>query len=175
MSVIRDRAKTGKTPAEILEESNNVLYEGNSETMFVTVWLGILNLSTGELIESNAGHEDPAFKKKEGEYELIKKSHGFMLGAFSNRKYKNDSILMEKGDCIFVYTDGLVDATNKDDERFETERMIEALNRYKDDEPVELLHHVRNEIDCFVQDAEQFDDLTMLAFVYNGTGGETAL
>jgi sigma-B regulation protein RsbU (phosphoserine phosphatase) len=175
MSVIRDRAKAGRTPAEILEESNNVLYEGNSETMFVTVWMGILCLSTGELIESNAGHEDPAFKKKDGEFELIKKSHGFMLGAFSNRKYKNDTILMEKGDCIFVYTDGLIDATNKDDERFKTERMIQALNSYKDDAPDELLGHIKSEIDGFVQDAEQFDDLTMLAFFYNGTGGETSL
>lgn len=174
MSVIRDRAKSGRTPAEILEESNNVLYEGNSETMFVTVWMGILNLKTGELVESNAGHEDPAFKKKDGEYELIKKSHGFMLGAFGNRKYKNDSILMERGDCFFVYTDGLVDATNKDDERFGTGRMIEALNRYKDDAPTELLGHIRNKIDGFVQDAEQFDDLTMLAFVFNGPESEVS-
>ena len=168
MSVIRDRAKSGGTPSEILADANNTLKVGNKAMMFVTVWLGILNFRTGELVEANAGHEMPAIIKSTGECTLIDKKHGFVLGARPKRVYEDDTIFLEKGDTFFVYSDGLPDATNADDERFDTGRMVEALSKYKDEDPKTLLLHMRQEVDEFVKDAEQFDDLTMLAFKFEG-------
>ncbi|MCR5402241.1 MAG: PP2C family protein-serine/threonine phosphatase [Butyrivibrio sp.] len=171
LSVIRNAAKSGGVPSEILKTANNELCIGNDELMFVTVWLGILNIATGELLESNAGHEKPAIKTNNGEYTLIEKTHDSVLGVVPDLQYQVDSIGLNKGDCVIIYTDGLLDATDASGERFNSDRMISALNMHKDDDPKALLEHMFNEIDNFVKDAEQFDDLTMLAFRYDGSIG----
>ncbi len=164
--ILANNAMKGKTPAEILEEANSAICARNQEEMFVTVWLGILEISTGRLVAANAGHEYPAICPAGGDYALYKDCHGFVVGGMDGMKYKNYELTLTPGTRLFVYTDGIPEATNKDDELFGTERMIEALNRNKDAAPCEVLRNVRTAVDEFVQNAEQFDDMTMLCLEY---------
>ena len=167
--VLVDNARMGKSPAEILESANEAICATNREEMFVTVWLGILDLSTGILSAANAGHEYPVMKQPDGGYELIKDRHGFVIGGMEEIKYHNYELQMKPGSKLFVYTDGVAEASNSQDELFGTERMLEALNSEPDADPVTLLGNVKKAVDRFVGDAEQFDDLTMLCLEYKGT------
>ena len=167
--LISDRTRMGGTPAEILSFVNQELCAHNKADMFVTVWLGILELSTGRLTAANAGHEYPAIRRANGRYELFKDRHGFVLGAMEGMKYREYELTMEPGDRIFVYTDGVPEATSDDDEMFGTDRMLDALNLEPDAGPERLLDNVRAAVDDFVDGAEQFDDLTMLCLEYRGS------
>ncbi len=166
--IISNYAKMGKSPSEILSTANKAICSRNQEDMFVTVWLGILEISTGKLTASNAGHEFPVLKQGD-KFELFKDKHGFVLGGMDGMKYKEYEIELTPGSKLFLYTDGVPEATNSENELFGTERMIEALNIKPDAEPKEILQNVRSSVDSFVKDAEQFDDLTMLCMVYKGS------
>ena len=168
MSTIKDCAMHGKSTTEILETANDALCENNTTEMFVTVWIGILEISTGKMTAANAGHEYPAMKYPNSDYEIVKDQHGFVLGALEGMKYKEYELYFEPGTSIFVYTDGLPEATNANEELFGTDRIIEALNTRPDADPKEVLEIVQTQVDAFVKDAEQFDDLTMLCLHYNG-------
>ncbi len=168
-TLIKNRAMSGGSPAEILTEVNKSLCEGNSSKMFVTVWLAILTISTGHVVEANAGHESPAIRHGEDGFSIYKTRHGFVMGGRKSLTYKEDAFDLEPGDVLFVYTDGVPEATDGKAELFGKERMLEALNRAQDCTPDELLPAVRREIDAFVGDAPQFDDLTMMALRYKGT------
>ena len=169
--LISDRTRMGGTPAEILRFVNQELCAHNKADMFVTVWLGILELSTGKLTAANAGHEYPAIRRANGRYELFKDRHGFVLGAMEGVKYREYELHLEPGDRVFVYTDGVPEATADDDEMFGTDRMLDALNTEPDAGPERLLKNVRDAVDDFVDGAEQFDDLTMLCLEYRGNKG----
>ena len=134
--------------------------------MFVTVWLGILELSTGKLTAANAGHEYPVLRQPDGNFELYKDKHGFVIGGMEGLKYKEYSINMKPGAKIFLYTDGVPEATDSEDQLFGTERMVAALNKNPESSPQEILKSVRSSVDDFVKNAEQFDDLTMLCMEY---------
>lgn len=162
-TLIKNIAQTGLGPKEVLEKANNQLCENNEAEMFVTVWLGILEISTGKMICANAGHEFPSVQRANGDFELIRDKHGFVLAGMEGSKYKEYEITLEKGDRLFVYTDGVAEATNAADELYGTDRMIDALNRNKDASCEALLHHMKEDIDLFVGDAPQFDDITMLS------------
>ncbi len=162
-TLIKDQAQMCRRPKTILEEVNNKLIESNAEGMFVTVWLGILEISTGKIIASNAGHEYPAMRKANGEFELIKDKHGMMVGAMGGISYTEYEMELEKGGCLFVYTDGVPEATDADCQLFGTDRMIDALNKDPLAAPEVLLKNVKDATDEFIGDAPQFDDLTMLA------------
>ena len=136
--------------------------------MFVTVWLGILELSTGKLTAANAGHEYPAFRQPGGKFELYKDKHGFVIGGMEGVKYREYEIQLEPGSKLFVYTDGVAEATSAEKELFGTERMIDALNLDPNAAPQDILKNVRTSVDEFVKEAEQFDDLTMLCVEYKG-------
>ena len=166
--LINDRALMGGTPAEILEFVNNRICSNNQAEMFVTVWLGILNIETGHMIAANAGHEYPVIRRSGGEYELFKDKHGFVVGGMEGVRYKDYELTLNKGDSIFLYTDGIPEATNADNEQFGTDRMIAALNIKSDGSPEEVLENIHHEVNKFVGDAVQFDDLTMLCLRYNG-------
>ena len=162
----------GHSPAEILRRTNDAVCSNNEAEMFVTVWLGILELSSGKLTCANAGHEYPVFKRPDGNYELYKDRHGFVIGGMEGVRYREYEIQLDPGAKVFVYTDGVPEATNADKELFGTDRMIEALNEKPDIEPQEVLKNVRAHVDDFVKDAEQFDDLTMLCLEYKGVDGK---
>ena len=165
---IGDHATMGGSPAEILERVNKLVCANNDAHMFVTVWLGILEISTGKLTTSSAGHEYPIINVN-GKYELLKDKHGLAIGAMKFAKYTDTEIQLKKGDSIFVYTDGVAEATEANNQLFGTDRTLEALNSIPADATQkEVLLGVRAAVDAFVKEAPQFDDLTMLGLRYNG-------
>ncbi len=166
--ILANNAMTGKSPAQILTDANNAICVGNKEEMFVTVWAGILEISTGKLTAANAGHEYPVIKKPDGSFELFKDKHGFVLGGIEGSVYKEYEITLKPGSKLFLYTDGVPEATDADGDLFGIDRMLAALNLSPDGEPESLLKNVRKAVDGFVKDAEQFDDLTMLCLEYKG-------
>ena len=166
--ILEDLARQERTPSTILEKANDLLCDNNQAEMFVTVWLGILEISTGKLTAANAGHEFPAICKKGGSFELYKDTHGFVVGGMEGVHYKGYDLQLNPGDKLFVYTDGVPEATDGSGEMFGTDRMIETLSSCTDNTPKEILQGVRNAVDSFVGDAEQFDDLTMMCLEYKG-------
>ena len=166
--LLNDHATIGGSPAEILERVNKLVYANNKAHMFVTVWLGILEISTGKLTSASAGHEYPMINVN-GKYELLKDKHGLAIGAMPNSKYKDTEITLNKGDSVFVYTDGVAEATDANNELFGTDRTLEALNAIRAGvSQKEILEGVRSAVDAFVKEAPQFDDLTMLGLKYFG-------
>ncbi len=166
--ILQSCAMLGHSPAAILTKTNEAICSNNQEDMFVTVWLGILEISTGKLTAANAGHEYPVVKKAEGDFQLLKDRHGFVIGGMSGVRYREHEIQMTPGTKLFLYTDGVPEATNDQNELFGTERMIAALNEDAGAAPENILKNVRRAVDDFVREAEQFDDLTMLCLEYKG-------
>ena len=166
--VIGNNAMMGKSPAKILHDTNNSICKHNSEEMFVTVWLGILEISTGRLVSANAGHEYPIVRRKDGLYENLKDSHGFILGGMEGVRYKETEIILEPGSSLFVYTDGVPEATASDKSMFGNDRLLKALNEEPGADPETTLNNIRKALDDFVQEAEQFDDVTMMSLLYRG-------
>ena len=166
--ILEDLARQEPTPSTILEKTNDLLCDNNQAEMFVTVWLGILEISTGKLTAANAGHEFPAICEKGGSFELYKDTHGFVVGGMEGVHYKGYDLQLNPGDKLFVYTDGVPEATDGSGEMFGTDRMITALRSCTDNTPEEILQGVKSAVDSFVGDAEQFDDLTMMCLEYKG-------
>lgn len=165
--LLQENSSLLKDPAKVLTTVNNRVCGNNKANMFVTVWLGILELSTGKLVFANAGHEDFVLKTAD-EFKLNKTKHGIPIGAMEDYEYKNNDITLNKGDKLFLYTDGLPEATNSELEMFNLDRMVDTLNELKNLNTKELLSEVKNKVDTFVGDATQFDDLTMMALIYKG-------
>lgn len=166
--ILANNTMLGKTPSKVLMDANAAICSHNREEMFVTVWLGILELSTGKVTAANAGHEYPVLRHAGGCFETINDPHGFVIGGMEGMRYKEYQFQMDPGDKLFLYTDGVPEATNADNKLFGTERMLNALNTVKDASPQGVLKGVRQAVDGFVKDAEQFDDLTMLCVEYRG-------
>ena len=166
--ILANNAMIGKSPAQILTDTNAAICSHNREEMFVTVWLGILEISTGKLVAANAGHEYPVVKHGDGSFEVLRDKHGFVIGGMAGMKYKEYELTLEPGSKLFLYTDGVPEATDAESNMFGADRMLDALNEKKDGTTVEILKHVRASVDGFVKDAEQFDDLTMLCMEYRG-------
>lgn len=156
-------AEMGLSPAEVLARANDRICDTNQNDMFVTVWFGILTCSTGTIVAANAGHEYPVIRKNDGEFVLYKDPHGFVLGGMEGMCYKEYSFNLEKGETLFLYTDGVPEATDAADTLFGSEQMLDALNEQPEASPQVLLETVEARVDAFVGDAPQFDDVTMLA------------
>ncbi len=169
--ILATNAKQGKSPAEILRSTNETICQNNREEMFVTVWLGILELSTGRLTAANAGHEYPVLIAPDGTCELYKDKHGFVIGGMDGVRYKEYELQLQPGARLFLYTDGVPEASNAENELFGTDRMLAALRENPGAAPKDMLTNVRSAVDAFVKDAEQFDDITMLGFEYMGGNG----
>ena len=166
--LIKYGMKQGMSPEEAFSAANKRLIESNDMELFVTAWLVLIDLDTGECTEVNAGHEHPAVRKSGGTFELVKYRHSPALAALEGMTFKERSFRLDPGDSLFVYTDGVTEATNSEMKLFGEERLINALNKNRGADPDELLNNVKASIDEFVGDAPQFDDITMLAFRYNG-------
>lgn len=156
--------------SQILINVNDQLSSNNKMNMFVTVWLGIVTLSTGELTYSNAGHEYPIFKRGDEPFTVLKEKHSPPLGCMEGIRYKEFKTRIDPGDIIFLYTDGVAEATNRDNELFGLDRMLESLNDKSkgDRSAVDIDFDMKYSVDLFVKGAPQFDDLTMLTFKYYG-------
>ena len=167
-SLIQIAAAEETSPGKVLTKVNQQICSRNPEEMFVTVWLAVLEISTGKLTAASAGHEYPALKNAGESFELYKDRHGFVLGGMEGVRYREYSIQMEPGAKIFVYTDGVAEATDSNDELFGTDRMIAALRNGENGTPEDVLRAVKQGVDEFVGKAPQFDDLTMLCMQYMG-------
>lgn len=172
-TLIKDRANmhvdgSDYSPAEILSHVNTQLCENNKNELFVTVWLGIIEISTGKCITANAGHEYPAICRKGEKYELIKDKHSPAVAAIDKIRFKNQEFQLNPGDSLFVYTDGVTEATNANGDLFGEKRLIDSLNRDDEASASDILKIVKKDVDKFVGSAPQFDDLTMLCFEYYG-------
>ena len=171
MALVRNAAmspENEKNPAKILQVVNRQICSRNPEEMFVTVWLGILDIPSGKLTAANAGHEYPALKHQDGSFAILKDRHGLVIGAMETARYRDYELVLEPGEKLFVYTDGVAEAANVRDELFGSERLIAALRSGEENSPEEILDTVRNAVQEFVGTAPQFDDLTMLCLQYNG-------
>ena len=166
--LIKSHLQNGETPGEALENVNDQLCDGNEANYFVTVWAAVLEISTGRGLAVNAGHEHPAIRRKDGNFELSVYRHSPALALLEGISFPQHEFEMYPGDSLFVYTDGVAEATNADDELFGTNRMLEALNRDPKASPEEVLANVKAGIKEFVAGAEQFDDITMLCIEYKG-------
>ena len=174
--IMGNRAMMGGTPGEIMNYVNNRICAKNTVAMFVTLWLGILEVSTGRLTFTNAGHDDAAIYRKNGQFELLKSKHGLVAGGMPGMEYKDFEVQLFEGDKIFLYTDGVPEATDADNNMYTIARMLETLNSCKGRAPQQILECIRGSVDEFVGDAPQFDDITMLCIEYkkNHTGGTNA-
>ncbi len=166
--LIKQFALAGNSAAQVLQKTNEMICAENKNNMFVTVWFGILDRTTGKITAASAGHEYPILRGSTGEFRLIKDKHGFVIGGMEGCKYKEYELELEPGSTLFLYTDGAAEATNSAEELFNTDRMLEALNKDPELQPEELWKAMDRAIDEFVGDAPQFDDLTMVCIRYNG-------
>ena len=166
--LIQNYVLQGLSPKDVLAAVNEQICKNNREEMFVTAWLGILDLRTGDLTAANAGHEYPILKTPDGNYELVKDRHGFVIGGMEGMRYSEYRLHMDPGAKLFLYTDGAPEATNADEELFGVERTLHALNDDPDSDPRADIEAVDASIRQFVGEAPQFDDLTMLCVRYNG-------
>ncbi len=157
-----------RSPSAILGSVNNRICDNNDSGMFVTIWLGILDINTGILRAASAGHEYPIIKMPGGSFEIYKDPHSFIVGGTKNIKYKEYELNLPPGTTLFLYTDGVPEANNSDNRMFGLQATVDALNRTDCETPDKLIEAVNQSVNDFVQDAEQFDDLTMLCFRYNG-------
>ena len=166
--ILQSCAMLGQQPAEILTKTNEAICSNNPESMFVTAWVGILEISTGKLTAANAGHEYPILKAPNGDFEVYKDRHGLVIGGMAGLRYRQYELTMEPGSKLFLYTDGVPEATDAKQQLFGLDRTVAALNEAKNETPRQTLKTVRRKVDEFVEDAEQFDDLTMLCLEYKG-------
>ena len=149
--LITDRTHMGADPAEVLRFANENLCGKNRAEMFVSVWLGVLEISTGKLVAANAGHEYPALRRADCCFELLKDKHGLVIAALNTSKYKDYELQLSPGDKLFVYTDGVPEATAADNTMFGTARMLDALNEDPAATPEKTLDNVRRAVDGFVK------------------------
>lgn len=171
-TLIKDHTKPGRDLGEVFTEVNNLLCESNSEGMFITAFEGVLDLVTGEFNFVNAGHEIPFVCKRGKTFEPYKIRAGFVLAGMEGIRYKYGSMKLEEGDRIFQYTDGVTEATNKNNELYGMGRLTEILTKNSKLEPTKLLPVVKADIDSFVGSAPQFDDITMLCLEYKARMGD---
>ena len=169
--LIKATLQNGQAPAETLYTVNNQLCEGNDADFFVTVWLAVLEISTGKGIAANAGHEHPVLRRAGGSYELQVYKHSMPIATLKGMPFREHEFQLNPGDSFFVYTDGVPEATSADKELFGTERMLQALNADTDAQPEQAMANVSHAINTFVDGAEQFDDITMMCFRYLGPDG----
>ena len=168
MAFIKGSVLPGKSPREILADVNDRLCEHNKDGMFVTAWLGILDLRTGKLQAANAGHEYPIFRNADGKFEKIKDKHGFVLGGMSGSVYTGYELDMTPGSSLFLYTDGLLEAQNTEQKFLGLDNTLSELNTDPEAYPAEILNRMKHRVDEFTNGEVQFDDLTMLCLKYFG-------
>ncbi len=166
-TLIKNNAQSGKSPKEVFEAVNNLLCEGNDAGMFVTAFLGYLDIPSGGFIFVNAGHNLPLLRKGE-RFEWLKTKPGFVLAGMEDMFYKQGEIVLDSGDEIFLYTDGVTEAVNNENQLFSDPRLLETVNQHVGLPLKEFTITIKREIDKFAEGAEQADDITMLTLHYKG-------
>ena len=170
-TIIKDLAESGVAVNDVFTKANEKLCENNESGMFVTAWMGILDLSTGKLQFANAGHNPPLIKRANGEFEYLKTRAGFVLAGMEGVRYRVGELTLGQGDRLFLYTDGVPEATNAENKLYGEDRLLAFMNRNALAEATEFLPALKANIDEFVGEAPQFDDITMLMFDYKPNEG----
>ena len=170
-TIIKDLAERGLPVNEIFTQANEKLCENNESGMFVTAWMGILDLTTGLVKFANAGHNPPLLKRADGSFEYLKTRAGFVLAGMEGVRYRPGEITLNPGDRLFLYTDGVPEATNVDNKLYGEDRLLTFMNQNSTMEATSLLPALKANIDEFVGEAPQFDDITMLMFDYKPQKG----
>jgi len=171
-TLVKQRAEYGGTPAEILYEVNNKLCQDNSSVQFVTIWLMILDITTGKGMAANAGHETPIVRRYGQQFELLNDVHTMPIAAIPNAEFRDYELNLNPGDALFVYSDGATDATDPSQNRFSSSGILDALNTVKENDPKIMIDTVVKAIDDFAKGTPPFDDTTMLALCYHGNSSE---
>jgi phosphoserine phosphatase RsbU/P len=161
--LIRSRAKVDSSTASIITHINDELSQNNETTMFITLFIGILNVSNGELLFTNAGHNPPYLIRHGSQPELMDNRHGTVVGALENMVFKEDTLTLSKGDFIFLYTDGVTESKNQQSEFFTDQRLSELLAAQPYTSAEDMVKTVANEVKKHEDDSEQTDDITILA------------
>jgi sigma-B regulation protein RsbU (phosphoserine phosphatase) len=174
-TLIKSRAADDSSPSSILTHVNNELSEENESAMFVTVFLGILNVKTGDLVYTNAGHNPPYIKRADGELQKLDAFHGPVIGAMPELTYKQDQDILGVDDVIMLYTDGVTEALDIDDQLYSDPRLVDLLSAQHYKHPKEMVETVAEDVQAFQGEAEQADDITILAVQYYGLFEETGI
>ena len=167
-AVLKSYAESGLDVNKVFTLANEKLCEGNDAGMFVTAWMGFLNTETGEVTFANAGHNPPLVRHADGSFEYLKVRAGFVLAGMEGVKYRKNELQLAPSDVIYLYTDGVTEATNLNDELYGEDRLLALLNANKEASMEELCKLVKDDVFAFAGEAPQFDDITMLALKYNG-------
>lgn len=173
-TLLKSYAESGMSVEEVFTVANEKLCEGNEAGMFVTAWMGLLNVKTGKITFANAGHNPPLVKHADGSYTYLKSRPGLVLAGMEGIRYRKNELQLEPGDVIYLYTDGVTEATDSQSGLYGEERLLDTLNRHSDTDPKSICDSVKADVDAFVGEAPQFDDITMLALTYKGDGKEQA-
>ena len=168
-TMLKNLAESGLEVNEAVTRANAQLCENNDAGMFVTAWMGILDLKTGHVEFANAGHNPPVIRRKDGSFEYLHSRAGFVLAGMDGVHYRKNELDLEPGDTIYLYTDGVTEATNATPELFGEDRLLNSLNKFGNDADMkELCCSVKADVDEFVAEAPQFDDITMVGLTYKG-------
>ena len=167
-TIIKSYAESGMSVEEVFTLANEKLCEGNDAGMFVTAWMGILNIRNGKVLFANAGHNHPLVKHSDGTFEYLKSRAGFVLAGMEGVRYRKNELVLEPGDAIYLYTDGVTEATDLNEELYGEDRLHSILEKYKDETMEVICGEIKKDVDLFAGEAPQFDDITMLALKYNG-------
>ena len=171
-AIIKDLAESGMAVNDIFTKANEKLCENNESGMFVTAWMGILDLTTGNVQFANAGHNPPLLKRANGDFEYLKTRAGFVLAGMEGVRYRIGEITLNPGDRLFLYTDGVPEATNTENKLYGEDRLLSFMNQNATVEATKLLPELKKNIDEFVGEAPQFDDITMLMLDYKSKEGD---
>ncbi|HOF68961.1 MAG TPA: SpoIIE family protein phosphatase [Ruminococcus sp.] len=170
-TIIKGYAESGKSVDEVFTIANEKLCESNEAGMFVTTWFGVLDLLTGKVEFVNAGHNPPLVRHKDSTFDYLKSKPSFVIAGMEGMKYRRNEFFLSPGDEIYLYTDGVTEATDSENRLYGEERLVRFLNTLHGLSGEEICHAVKADVADFVGDAPQFDDITMLYLKYNG-GGE---
>jgi len=167
-TLLKSYAESGMSVETVFTNANEKLCEGNDADMFVTAWMGCLNIRTGLLTFANAGHNPPAVKHEDGSFTYLKTRAGFVLAGMEGIRYRKNELQLQPGDVIYLYTDGVTEAINGSEELYGEDRLLSILNAHAGDSAQNICDAVKADVDVFAGEAEQFDDITMLCLAYRG-------
>lgn len=169
-TLIKNYAQMGMEPCHVFTKVNRLLCEGNEAGLFVTAWMGVLDVESGRLTYVNAGHNPPMIKLGDGGFTFLHSPPGFVLAGLDTTVFRQNELTMVPGDRLFLYTDGVTEATDTSEQLYTAQRLSDCLNSHLSDNVRETLQHLRDDIAAFVGDAPQFDDMAMLVLDYRKKG-----
>ena len=172
-TLLKSYAESGMSVDEVFTSANEKLCEGNEADMFVTAWMGLLNVKTGLLTFANAGHTPPLVRHGAGSFTYLKSRPGFVLAGMDGIRYRKNEFQLSPGDMLYLYTDGVTEATDLHNELYGEDRLLDVLNHHTGSDAEALCTAVKADVDAFVGKSPQFDDITMLCLVYHGKEEDT--